>query len=68
MLMISDDDVMNSGPIHPENMLAQVGSEQAIGMALNEFGAKDDKLFKSTLDDAQKWRKQYATAQDIPSN
>ena len=60
--MISDDDARSSGPIHPENMLAQVGSEQAIGMAVNEFGGKDDKLFKSTMDEAQKWRKQYANA------
>lgn len=60
--MIADDDVKSSGPIHPENMLAQVSNEQTVGMTLNEFGAKDDKLFKSTLDEAQKWRKQFANA------
>jgi len=66
LLMISDDD--STGPIHPENMLAQVGSEQSVGMALNEFGGKDDKLFKQTVDEAQKWRKQYASPTDIPDS
>lgn len=71
MLMISDDLVANKnnhGPIHPQNMLAQVGNEQRIGMTLYEFGAKDDKLFKETLDKAQKYKKQYSSPQDIPGS
>lgn len=67
--MISDDDVKPSfGPIEASNMLAQVNSEQILSMQINEFGKKDDKLFQTTLDEAQKWRKQYGTAQEIPNN
>lgn len=72
MLMISDDDSTNTapkssrGPIHPQNMLAQVSNEQRVEMELNEFGTSGDKLFKETLDKAQKWRKQYPSAQEIP--
>ena len=47
-------------------MLAQISNEERVEMTLYEFGAKDDKLFKETLDKAQKWRKQYTAAQDIP--
>ena len=71
LLLISDDDAapkQSRGPIHPQNMLAQVSSEQRVEMKLNEFGASNDKLFASTLQQAQKWRKQYANAQDIPES
>lgn len=68
LLMISDEEIdaskktAKSGPIHPQNMLAQVSNEQRVGMTLYEFGAQEDKLFKETLDKAQKWRKQYNNA------
>lgn len=65
LIQISDDDM---GPIHPDNMLLQLGNEQLEGMKITEFGGKDDKLFAKTLEDAQKWRKQYSSAQDIPSS
>jgi hypothetical protein len=45
------------GPIHPDNMLIQLGNEQLEGMKISEFGGKDDKLFAKTLEDAQKWKK-----------
>lgn len=67
-LMIADDDTAKSRPIHPQNMLAQVSNEQRVGMTLYEFGAQDDKLFKETLEKAQKWQKQYKNAQDIPDS
>ena len=67
--MIGDDDSgRGSGPIHPENMLAQVSNDQSVSMTLNEFGGKDDKHFQDTLEKAQKYRKQYANAQDIPES
>lgn len=72
MLMISDDvsaaAKTNRGPIHPENMLAQVSNELRVEMALYEFGAKDDKLFKQTIEKAQKWKKQYGSPKDIPDS
>ena len=43
LLMLSDDD--SFGPIHPQNMLAQLGTEQTVSMDISEFGGKDDKLF-----------------------
>jgi C1A family cysteine protease len=73
MLMISDDEGASAqkasrGPIHPQNMLAQVANELRVEMAINEFGTKDDKFFKQTLDKAQKWKKQYSSPQDIPDS
>jgi hypothetical protein len=67
LLMITDEEGAstpknNRGPIHPQNMLAQVSNEQRVEMSLNEFGTRDDKLFKQTLESAQKWRKQYSSA------
>jgi len=56
LVMLSDDDLA-SGPIHPENMLAQIGNKQLVGMDISEFGGKDDKHFAKTLEEAQKWRK-----------
>lgn len=67
--MIMDDEGApknTRGPIHPQNMLAQVSNELRVEMTINEFGARDDKLFKETLEKAQKWRKQYPNAQEIP--
>lgn len=51
LLEITDEDI--SGPIHPDNMLAQVSNDQSVGMRIAEFGKMDDKLFKSTIDSAQ---------------
>jgi C1A family cysteine protease len=71
MLMISDDDTStpkSRGPIHPKNMLAQVSNEGRVEMEINEFGTKDDKFFQKTIEKAQKWKKQYASPQDIPDS
>lgn len=67
-LVLLTDEESASGPIHPENMLAQTSNKQLAGMDISEFGGKDDKLFAKTLEEAQKWRKQYSSAQDIPEN
>lgn len=54
LVQLSDEEI---GPIHPDNMLIQLGNEQLEGMKISEFGGKDDKLFAKTLEDAQKWKK-----------